>query len=92
MDPNPGDRADRRRRPSRLAHRRQADASELVRDLLELTGSKLEPEYQPQAMSFVTQRIGSIDKAERLLGFRAHTPLADGLQRVVAWRRDSLWS
>jgi UDP-glucose 4-epimerase len=60
--------------------------NELVRLLIELTGSSLEPEYRPEAQSFVTERIGSIDKAERLLGFRASIPLADGLKTVVDWR------
>jgi UDP-glucose 4-epimerase len=59
---------------------------ELVSILLELTKSSLQPEYKPEAQSFVTQRIGSIDKAERLLGFRATIPLREGLQSVVDWR------
>jgi UDP-glucose 4-epimerase len=62
--------------------------NELVKLLLELTGSRLTPEYRPEAQSFVTHRIGSIDKAERLLGFRASTPLRDGLAKVVAWRKE----
>jgi UDP-glucose 4-epimerase len=61
--------------------------NELVEHLLELTGSPLRPEYRPQAQSFVTNRIGSIDKAERLLGFRARIPLHEGLASVVAWRQ-----
>jgi UDP-glucose 4-epimerase len=60
--------------------------NELVQVLLELTGSTLPIEYRAEAQSFVTQRIGSTDKAERLLGFRATTPLREGLQSVVAWR------
>ena len=32
------------------------------------------------------ERIGSIDKAERLLGFRATIPLREGLRSVVEWR------
>ena len=62
--------------------------NELVTLLLELTGSPLTPEYRPEAQSFVTHRIGSIDKAERLLAFRASTPLRDGLAKVVAWRKE----
>ena len=58
----------------------------LVTLLLELTGSTLEIEYRPEVQSFVTHRIGSIDKAERLLGFRACLPLRDGLKSVVDWR------
>lgn len=62
--------------------------NELVRLLLELTGSTLEPEYRPQAESFVTHRIGSTDKATRLLGFSARTSLQLGLERVVRWRKE----
>ena len=62
--------------------------NQLVKLLLELTESPLTPEYRPEAQSFVTHRIGSIDKAERLLGFRASTPLRDGLAKVVAWRKE----
>jgi UDP-glucose 4-epimerase len=61
--------------------------NDLVAMLLELTESTLRPEYRPEAQSFVTHRIGSIDAAERQLGFRAHTPLREGLVRVLAWRR-----
>jgi UDP-glucose 4-epimerase len=60
--------------------------NELVQILLELTGSTLEIEYRPQAQSFVTHRIGSIEKAERLLGFRAEIQLREGLRSVVEWR------
>jgi UDP-glucose 4-epimerase len=61
--------------------------NELVDILLELTGSSLKPEYRPQAQSFVTHRVGSTDKAERLLKFKAKTPLLEGLRRVVEWRQ-----
>jgi UDP-glucose 4-epimerase len=60
---------------------------ELVGMLLEITGSNLEPEYRPQEQMFVTHRVGSTDKAERLLDFRATIPLEEGLRSVVEWRR-----
>jgi UDP-glucose 4-epimerase len=60
--------------------------NELVQLLLELTRSRLSIEYHPQAQSFVTHRIGSTEKAERLLGFKATIPLREGLQSVVDWR------
>jgi UDP-glucose 4-epimerase len=60
--------------------------NELVTMLLQITGTSLAIDYRPQAQSFVTQRIGSIDKAERLLGFKATIPLREGLQSVVDWR------
>ena len=60
--------------------------NELVDILLELTNSTLKPEYLPGEGSFVTYRIGSVEKAEELLGFKAHTQLIDGLKKVVEWR------
>ena len=63
--------------------------NELVQILLTLMDSDLEPEYRSQEQSFVTYRIGSIDKAERLLGFRAGTPVEEGLRRVLKWRLES---
>jgi UDP-glucose 4-epimerase len=66
--------------------------NELVDILLHLMGSPLRPEYRPQELSLVTQRIGSTAKAEELLGFKARTPLVEGLRRVVEWRRRLLQS
>lgn len=66
--------------------------AELVRLLLELAGSDLEPEYRTQEQSFVTHRVGSTLKAEALLGFKARTALPDGLRRVLKWRRQELVS
>ncbi len=37
----------------------------------------------------VDRHIGSTDKAERLLGWRARTSFAEGLERTVAWYRDN---
>jgi UDP-glucose 4-epimerase len=60
---------------------------ELVGILLEITGSGIEPEYLPQEQVFVTNRIGSTELAEQLLGFRAEVDLRAGLESVVEWRR-----
>jgi len=61
--------------------------TELVDRLLALTGSPLRPEYRPQEQMFVTHRVGSTDLADRVLGFRAATPLDAGLRSIVEWRR-----
>jgi dTDP-glucose 4,6-dehydratase len=37
----------------------------------------------------VDRHIGSTDKAERLLGWRARTSFEDGLERTVAWYREN---
>jgi UDP-glucose 4-epimerase len=60
---------------------------ELVYMLLDITGSDLQPEYRPQEQMFVTHRVGSIEKAERMLGFQARITLDEGLRSVVEWRR-----
>lgn len=60
--------------------------NELVRMLLDLTASGLEPEYRAQEQMFVTHRVGSTDLAEKMIGFRAVVPLAEGLRSVVEWR------
>jgi len=60
--------------------------NELVGLLLEITGSTLKPEHKTGEPMFVRHRVGSTDKAERLLGFRAGMPLRQGLETVVAWR------
>ena len=52
--------------------------NELVGMLLEITGSDIEPEYLPQEQVFVTNRIGSTELAEQLLGFRAEVDLRAG--------------
>lgn len=62
--------------------------NELVRLLLEITGSDLQPEYRPGEQMFVTHRVGSTEKTERLLNFKAATPLEEGLRSVVEWRRN----
>ena len=61
--------------------------TELVDLLLKITGSTVEPEYRAQEQMFVTHRVGSTEKAEQLLGFRAALPLEEGLRSVVEWRR-----
>ena len=59
---------------------------ELVARLIEITGTDVKPEYQPQEQMFVTHRVGSTEKAERMLGFRARITLEEGLRSVVDWR------
>jgi UDP-glucose 4-epimerase len=61
--------------------------NELVHTLLKATGSDLRPEYRPQEQMFVTHRVGSTEKAERMLGFRATIPLDEGLRSLVGWWR-----
>jgi UDP-glucose 4-epimerase len=61
--------------------------NELVKMLLDITGSNLQPEYRPQEQMFVTHRVGSTEKAAQQLGFQAQVPLEEGLRSVVEWRQ-----
>ena len=61
---------------------------ELVERLIEIVGSDVRPEYRPQEQMFVTHRVGSTEKAERMLDFRARITLEEGLRSVVEWRRE----
>jgi UDP-glucose 4-epimerase len=63
---------------------------EVVDKLLEITGSKLEPQYEPAGQTFVTQRLGSPDKAASQLGFKATVPLDEGLRSIVHWRTQAV--
>lgn len=60
---------------------------ELARLLLRLTGSPLELEYRPAGQTFVTNRIGSTEAAERDLGFRWTVDLEEGMRRLIEWRK-----
>jgi UDP-glucose 4-epimerase len=59
---------------------------ELTELLLRLTGSKQSIRYEPKGQTFVSNRIGSIDKAERELGFRWSIDLEEGIRSVIEWR------
>jgi UDP-glucose 4-epimerase len=64
----------------------QTTINELVGQLLAITGSSLTIDYRPNEQMFVTNRVGSTEKAIRMLGFEARMPLVDGLRSVVEWR------
>jgi dTDP-glucose 4,6-dehydratase len=45
--------------------------------------------HVPERLGQVDRHIGSTAKAERLVGWRARTSFADGLERTVGWYRDN---
>lgn len=61
--------------------------AELAELLLELAGSEKKPEFEEAGATFVTQRIGSAEAAERDLGFRWEVDLEEGMRELVEWRR-----
>ncbi len=62
--------------------------SQLAMALLKIMGSDLKPVYGPERqVNAVSRRLADVDKATRVLGFRAAVGLEEGLARLVAWWR-----
>jgi UDP-glucose 4-epimerase len=65
----------------------QTSLFELCTLLLDLTGSKLQPEYRsPRSVAHVQVRRAAVEKASRMLGFESAVPLERGLQELLRWR------
>jgi nucleoside-diphosphate-sugar epimerase len=60
---------------------------QLARLIVRLTESTSPIELVPWDFPDVELRIPDVKKAERLLGFRAHVDLEDGLERTIEWYR-----
>ena len=45
--------------------------------------------HVPERLGQVDRHIGSTEKAEKLLGWRARTSFEDGLERTISWYRDN---
>ena len=61
----------------------EVTVKEITVKLLELCRSPLQPVYQPQATGSMTRRVGSSEKAKRLLGFQTQTSLHQGLEELA---------
>lgn len=59
---------------------------ELTEVILKITGSNLPIHYEPAGQTFVTNRVGDPEAAEKDLGFHWSVDLEDGLKRLIAWR------
>ncbi len=61
--------------------------NELCRQLLKVTGSPLQPQYhEARKVNNVRARRATIEKAERMLGFKAGIDLESGLKMLIEWR------
>ena len=62
---------------------------DIAEKLLNLTGSNQEIRYAPRNQAtLVRNRIGSPTKASKDIKFNADIPLDDGLNRLIAWRKN----
>ncbi|MCL2146385.1 MAG: NAD-dependent epimerase/dehydratase family protein [Synergistaceae bacterium] len=62
--------------------------NDLTKLLIRLTNSKMEIEYLPAGLTFVTNRIGDAEKAERDLGYKWTIDLEDGMKSLIEWRKN----
>lgn len=62
---------------------------ELTELLIELSGSNLKPVYEKQGKTFVTNRIGSTEKAEKELKFKAQVTVEEGMKKLIEWRKSA---
>jgi UDP-glucose 4-epimerase len=65
----------------------QTSIKDLCEQILDITGTNLNIQYEPAGQTFVTNRVGSIERAKRDLGFEAKVGLREGLIKLIEWRR-----
>jgi UDP-glucose 4-epimerase len=65
----------------------QTNLNELCHSLLKVSGSSLKPEYrEARKVNNVQTRRAAVEKAERMLGFKADIDLEAGLKLLIEWR------
>jgi UDP-glucose 4-epimerase len=65
----------------------QTSLNELCDLVLDLTGSSLRPEHREvRKVANVQLRRAAVEKAAKLLGFKAKVSLREGLQELIGWR------
>jgi UDP-glucose 4-epimerase len=63
---------------------------ELTEQILKITNSDLDIEFEPAGQTFVTNRVGDAVAAERDLSFKWTVDLEEGLQRLIEWRKSHI--
>jgi nucleoside-diphosphate-sugar epimerase len=62
---------------------------ELTELLLRLSGSDLKIQYEKAGLTFVTNRVGSAERAKRDIGFNWKIDLEEGMRSLIEWRRQN---
>lgn len=71
-----------------IASGREASINDLVRMIVEITGSKSKVVRTPRrSWDTVVRRVAAVNVAREVLGYEATTPLREGLQRYYDWLR-----
>lgn len=75
--------------PVNVATGRKISILDLTNLILKICGHKAHMVFEKDKPSGQKSRYGSIEKAERLLGFKTQVSLEQGLERTVKWFRES---
>jgi CDP-glucose 4,6-dehydratase len=70
-----------------FSNERELTVLDLVRRILALMGSNLEPDVRNQAAHEIPRQMLSAEKARRVLGWTPTFDLDEGLARTIAWYR-----
>lgn len=72
-----------------IASGRETSINDLVRNILEITGSSSRVIYRPRRpWDSVVRRVASVRVAKEVLGYEATTPLREGLVKYYNWLSD----
>lgn len=63
---------------------------DLTELLIRLSGSDQEIQYEPAGQTFVTNRIGSTQKAEEEINYKWTIDLEEGMKSLIEWRRKDI--
>jgi UDP-glucose 4-epimerase len=63
---------------------------ELTEIILKITGSDLPIQYEPAGQTFVTNRVGDANAAEKDLNFKWTIDLEIGLRQLIEWRKSHI--
>jgi UDP-glucose 4-epimerase len=63
---------------------------ELTELILQISNAQLEISYEPAGQTFVTNRVGDPEAAEKDLGFKWSVDLEEGLNRLIIWRKSHI--
>lgn len=61
---------------------------ELTEQILSITGSNQQIQFEPVGQTFVKNRVGCPEKAREEIDFNASTSLKEGLVKLIAWRNE----
>lgn len=71
-----------------IASGRATTINELLDTMTSVAGASSEKVREPADWTQGTRRAGTTERAQKLLGWKATTPLRVGLERTLAWMRD----